>query len=404
MTDREKHGQDSADQSSRELTLGGSWAMGVGGMVGGGIFSTLGVVIAVAGEWAWASFVLGGLIALATGHCMAALTVSSDKAGGIYRFLRDEGFERTARLSAWVLILGYTLTVAVYAATFGSYLGNALGGPAWLPRAMAVAAIVVLAGVNLRGVGQAAGVEIAIVWGKLVILAGLAVLGLAHFSPARLAQDGNFGLFGVVVGAASVFMAYEGFELLAYDYDDMIDRKRQIVRVMPLAIGAALFIYVALALATPMLVSPSMIVSDGEVALAKAGQAALGTFGLLAVTVAAALSTGSAINATLFSTARLAREVAQENELPHVFARRNSKGSPYVGVLVIAALAIAMAVIGGLAALVTGASVVFLLVFGTVDLLAWRQDRAHPWIAGFGTFGAGLAILVLVAHLSGWIA
>ncbi len=161
-----------ADRKSAKLTLAGSCSLGVGGMIGGGIFSTLGVVIAVAGQWAWASFLIGGLIALATGHSMAALTVSSDKSGGIYRYLRDLGWDRIARVSAWVLILGYTLTVAVYAYTFGSYLANAVGGPAWMAQAMAAAAILLLAAVNVRSVGQAAGIEIAIVWGKLIILAG----------------------------------------------------------------------------------------------------------------------------------------------------------------------------------------------------------------------------------------
>ncbi|BBC72430.1 amino acid permease [Altererythrobacter sp. B11] len=385
-----------------QLSLGQSWAIGVGGMIGGGIFSTLGVVIAVAGQWAWASFLIGGLIAMATGHCMSSLTVAGDKAGGIYRFLRDAGFARVAKLSAWVLILGYTLTCAVYAATFGSYLANALGGPHWLPGAMAAAAIILLALVNLRGAGEAAGLELAIVVGKLVILVGLAAMGLARFDAASLAVADPPGWFGAVVGAASVFMAYEGFELLAYDYDEMADRKRQIRRVMPLTIGTAIAVYIAVALAVPMLTGTAAIVADGEVALAKAGQAALGEPGLLVVTLAAALSTGSAINATLFSTARLAREVAVEDELPQAFARQNRAGAPYFGVMVIAAAALALAVIGGLAALVTGASVVFLLVFGTVNLLSWRKSRAHPAIAAFGTIGAFAATLLLLAHLAGF--
>jgi amino acid transporter len=80
------------------------WAIAVGGMVGGGIFSTLGVVISSAGHWAALSFVAGGLIAYATGHSLAALTVKSDAAGGIYTFLRDEGATRVARASAWILL------------------------------------------------------------------------------------------------------------------------------------------------------------------------------------------------------------------------------------------------------------------------------------------------------------
>ena len=107
----------SGSQQGREgqLGLAAVWAIAVGGMVGGGIFSTLGVVISSAGHWAALSFVLGGLVAYATGHSLAALTVEKDEAGGIYTFLRDLKFTRLARVSAWVLLAGYVLTCAVYA-------------------------------------------------------------------------------------------------------------------------------------------------------------------------------------------------------------------------------------------------------------------------------------------------
>lgn len=389
------------DSDRGVLGLPGAWAMGVGGMIGGGIFSTLGVVISVAGKWAAVSFVIGGLIALATGYCLAALTVDADKPGGIYRFLRDRDELLAAKLSAWVLLLGYTLTIAVYGWTFGSYVANVLGGPGWLPQAIAIAAIIVLAGVNLRSTGEAAALEIAIVVGKLVILAALAALGLWHFDSARLAMQQPVGWFGALIGAASVFMAYEGFELLAYDYDEMKDRKRLIRRVMPLAVVTAMVVYVAIALAVPMLVSTEKVIANGEVALALAGQAIMGTVGLVAVTAAAAMSTGSAINATLFSSARLAREVAEEDELPALLGKVNGRGAPYASVLIIAAGAVLLVMVGGLATLVGAASAVFLAVFGTVDLMAWRGKVGSRAIACAGTLGAFSAIALMALHLFG---
>ncbi len=384
-----------------KLGFAAVWAIAVGGMVGGGIFSTLGVVISNAGKWAAVSFVIGGLVAYATGHSLAALTVAKDEPGGIYSFLRDAGLTTVARLSAWVLLLGYVLTSAVYAYTFGAYTGHVLGGPAWLPQALAAAAILVLVGLNLRGAGQASTVEVIIVVAKLAILAGLAVLGLSQFDSAKLAIDASPGLLGVVVGAASVFMAYEGFELLAYDYDEMEDRKALMGRIMPWAIGSAALIYVLVALAVPMLTGTQAIIDDGEIALATAGQAALGAPGLWLVTLAAALSTASAINATLFSSARLAREVAEDGDLPRKFEQRNGAGAPWLAVLVIGALALALAVLGGLGGLVSGASLVFLLVFGTLNALAWREGVGRKWITIPGTLAAFAAMLVLAANLAG---
>ena len=390
-----------SSKSGGKLGFWAVWAIAVGGMVGGGIFSTLGVVISSAGKWAAASFALGGLIAYATGHSLSALTVKADEPGGIYSFLRDAGANTVARLSAYVLLAGYVLTCAVYAYTFGAYTGNVLGGPAWLPQAMAAAAIVGMIALNLRGAGQAAGVEIAIVSIKLAILAALAVFGLSQFDAAKLSIDSQPGLLGIVVGAASVFMAYEGFELLAYDYDEMEDRKALMGRIMPWAIGSAALIYVLVALAVPMLTGTQAVIDDGEVALANAGQAALGTPGLIVVSIAAALSTISAINATLFSSARLAREVAEDGDLPGLFGNRNSQGSPDTAVLVIGAAALVLAVIGGLDALVSGASLVFLIVFGTLNALAWKQGAGHRAITVPGAVFAFAATLVLALHFAG---
>ncbi|KPM18102.1 APC family permease [Citromicrobium sp. WPS32] len=386
-----------------QLGLAAVWAIAVGGMVGGGIFSTLGVVISSAGHWAALSFVLGGLVAYATGHSLAALTVEKDEAGGIYTFLRDLKFTRLARWSAWVLLAGYVLTCAVYAYTFGAYLGQAIGGPSWLPPAMASAVILAMTAINLRGAGQAAGVEIAIVAIKLAILAALAAFGLSQFEVEKLSIAQQPGLIGIVIGAASVFMAYEGFELVAYDYDEMKDRKRVMRRIMPLAIGSAALIYVLVALAVPMLTGTQAVIADGEVALSRAGQAALGTPGLIAVTIAAALSTASAINATLFSSARLAREVARDGALPSALGRENAEGSPYWAVLLLAAGALALAVMGGLSGLVSGASVVFLLVFGTLNALAVKENVGRRWITLPGTVLAFGALAVLVLHMLGVI-
>ena len=379
------------------------WAIAVGGMVGGGIFSTLGVVISSAGKWAALSFVLGGLVAYATGHSLAALTVDSDKSGGIYTFLRDLKYTGTAKFSAWVLLAGYVLTCAVYAYTFGAYLGTALGGPVWLPKAMAALAIVSMAAINLRGAGQAAGVEIAIVVVKLAILTALAGFGLSKFDAANLEIAAQPGLIGIVIGAASVFMAYEGFELLAYDYDEMQDRKRTITKVMPLAIGSAALIYVMVAIAVPMLTGTKAVIADGEVALSNAGKAAFGRAGLISVTIAAALSTASAINATLFSSARLAKEVAADGSLPRQLGNSNSQGSPYWAVLTLSALALTLALIGGLDGLVSGASIVFLLVFGTLNALAVRRNVGSRWITLAGAVLSFLALAALLAHFTGLI-
>ncbi|MCB1571971.1 MAG: hypothetical protein KDI72_13265, partial [Xanthomonadales bacterium] len=99
--------------SGEKMSFNATWSMAVGGMVGGGIFSTLGVVIGISGDLAWFSFVVAGLIALAAGYSYVELTEHYGKGGGAFTFLRQIGAMQSAGTLAWVLIIGYVLTNAV---------------------------------------------------------------------------------------------------------------------------------------------------------------------------------------------------------------------------------------------------------------------------------------------------
>lgn len=109
------------------LGFGATWSMAAGGMVGGGIFSVLGVIVGVAGAWTWLSFVIAGLIALATSISYVRLAADYGEGGGAFTFLREIHAEGFAGSLSWVLVVGYTLTMSVYASTFGHYGAYALG-------------------------------------------------------------------------------------------------------------------------------------------------------------------------------------------------------------------------------------------------------------------------------------
>jgi amino acid transporter len=126
--------------------------MAIGGMIGGGIFSVLGVTIDLAGHLAFAAFLLGGAIAGLTAHAYAGLALRAGRAGGPFIYLRDEGHPRPAAWVAWLLIVGYVFALAVYAFTFGHYLANILGAPVLVARLSGIAVLAVFVAVNLRGV------------------------------------------------------------------------------------------------------------------------------------------------------------------------------------------------------------------------------------------------------------
>ena len=388
------------NQSKSKLGFNATWSMAVGGMVGGGIFSTLGVVVGIAGAWAWLSFVAAGLIALAAGYSYVKLATHYGEGGGAFIFLREINADGFAGSLSWVLIVGYVLTNAVYAFTFGQYLGHVVGLGPWFPRLAGIAIMALFIGVNLRGVGEAGGVEVFLVWFKLVILVGLAGWGLAQWDPPMLSRGvPNTGIGAALFGAASVFMAYEGFQLLTYDYRDIETPQKTLPRAVLSAIVIVTVVYVVVALGTAMLIGADQVVLHKEVALAIAGRQALGTFGLVIVTIAAAFSTGSAINATLFATARLASKVAEKGELPAAMDHKNAAGIPVLAVIVLGVAAAVLAAVGTLTTLVESASLTFLFTFAVVCGLAFYQGAGMRVITGFGVLAGATASVALVVRL-----
>ncbi len=207
------------------------------------------------------------------------------------------------------------------------------------------------------------------------------------------------GVTAALFGAASLFMAFEGFQLLAYDYDDIEQPKKTLPRAVISAILVVIAVYVLVALGTAMLIGAGAIIDHEEVALAIAGNEAFCTTGLVLVTVAAAFSTGSAINSTLFSTARLAREVARDGELPAALEHENDAGVPDRAIIGLGAMAAVLAAVGGLATLVEAASLAFLFTFAVVCALAFRGRAGHRLLTGFGALSASAAVIALMVRL-----
>ncbi len=387
--------------SETKLGFQGTWSMAVGGMVGGGIFSTLGVVIGISGRLAWLSFLVAGVIALLAGYSYTKLAQRYGEGGGAFTFLRKIHHEGFAGSLAWVLIFGYVLTNSVYAFTFGEYLNHVLPlGPAGA-RVSAVAILLVFLGVNLLGTGEAGGVEVLLVWFKLAVLLCLAAFGLSHWDPALLSRGvPNANIGTAMVGAASVFMAYEGFQLLTYDYEDIRDPDRTLPKAVLSAIVIVIATYIAVALGTAMLIGADTVVEYQEIALSIAGQEVMGSAGVAIVTVAAAFSTGSAINATLFATARLSEEVASAGELPAGLEHRNRRKVPDRALVSLALLAALFAAVGSLSSLVESASLAFLFTFAVVSGIAFTRRAGSRLLTGAGALGAGAATVTLVVRLA----
>jgi len=382
-------------KENKKMSFNATWSMAVGGMVGGGIFSVLGVIVGIAGQWAWLSFVLAGLIALISAFSYSQLSIKYKKSGGAFTFLNEINHQGIAGSLSWVLIIGYILTISVYAFTFGHYVAHVFNLGSWFPRVLAFAIIAALALVNLRGVGESSKLEIITVWGKLFVLLGLSIFGIIHWSPEQLTAGIEPKSWSTaIIGAATIFMAYEGFQLLSYDYEDIKNPEKTLPRATISAVIAVICIYILVALGATMLVGAETLIQEKEVALSIAGKQAFGITGLVFVTIAAAFSTGSAINATLFSTGRLMETVAKKKDLPHIFVKENEANIPYYAIIIMAGLAAVLATIGSLDTLVDAASLIFLITFAVVNFISFQQKMKYRILSLIGSISCLIAIIL----------
>lgn len=353
-------------------------AMGVGGMVGGGIFSVLGLAIAQAGHAAPIAFALGGIIALLTGLSYARLGLCFQSDGGSFTFLEHAFKNRNvAGIGGWLLLVGYVGTLALYAYTFGIYGSAMLGdaGGASLPMHHLLESLVLLAflGINLYGVKASGTSELLIVTIKVLILMLFAIIGLFYARPDHLLPVFNQGHLGVLTGAALIFVAYEGFELIPNAVNEMENPQRNLSRGILWSIGITICIYVLVSIVAVGNLLPDEIHKYGEYALAEAARPFLGQAGFLLIGLAALFSTASAINATLFGTARLGMVMATDHALPRAFGfRRQQNNIPWVSLISISAFTLVFVNLANLDIISSFASSTFLLIFAAINLSAWK--------------------------------
>ncbi|HEC20811.1 MAG TPA: amino acid permease [Gammaproteobacteria bacterium] len=392
--------------SSAKLDLKQVIAMGVGAMVGGGIFSVLGLAIAQSGHAAPIAFALGGVIALLTGWSYARLGLSFRSDGGSFTYL-EQAFGRgnLAGIGGWLLLVGYIGTLGLYAYTFGVYgaalLGDGAGPQGSMHHLLESLVVLVFLGINLYGVKETGTAELVIVTIKVLILFLFAAIGLMYIKPDHVLPVFNQGHWGVLMGAALIFVAYEGFELIPNAINDMQDPQRNLTRGILWSIGITIAIYVLVSLVAVGNLTAGEIKRYGEYALAAAAKPFLGEAGFVLIGLAALFSTASAINATLFGTARLGAEMARAKQLPVAFGfRRQQNNIPWVSLLVISFITLIFVNSADLTIISSFASSTFLLIFAVINLCAWRLRARiviRAWVPVAGmllSLGSWLALMI----------
>ena len=304
-----------------EISLASAASIGIGGMVGAGIFAILGLAATTTQGAVPLAFVIGGVIALITAHCYGKLSVAFPDRGGTVAYL-DRGFGSsgfTGTINV-LLVLSYIVMVGFYASAFGRFGASFFDDSEFWRHLLITAIIFGLAVVNVVGTG------LVVKYGnlansvKLLLLAGFIVIGFigGDVDFERFAPSEWVGPVTLVAGAMVIFLNYEGFEMIANVSSDVPEEKR--AKVMPRAFyGSVLIVivlYVLISIVAVGSLSPIEIQSSGEFALAQAAETMVGRAGFTIIVVAALLATSSAINATLFSSARITFSLAHDREIP----------------------------------------------------------------------------------------
>jgi len=381
-------------------------AIGIGGMVGGGIFAVLGVAAEDAGGATPVAFLIGGVVAALTAYSYSKLSVAHPSAGGTVAFVdRIFGVNPVTGSVNSLLWAGYVATTALYASAFGHYAATLLPGgthpSAVLLRTLVLVGIALPWMLNLANAALVARSEGVIVGIKLLILAVVVAAGTPTVSPSKLATDTWPSTLGVVGAGMLIFVAYEGFELIANASADVREPQRTLPLAFASAVGIVIVLYVLIAIVVVGSLSPAEISRSADFALAEAASTALGSVGFKLVAISAILATLSAINATLYGAARLSYTIAAEGELPERF--EHLRWNEPIGLHITAGAGLLVAVALPLTSISALASAIFLIVFAVVNAAAFRAGAdigARRVIAAMGAIGCLGSLSVLLVRSS----
>jgi amino acid transporter len=381
-------------------------SIGIGGMVGGGIFAVLGLAVALAKGGTPISFLIAGLIALITSYSYVNLSLKFPNRGGTVKFI-NQGFGISIFSGGTnnLLWFSYIIMLALYASAFGSYAPNLLRLTKDLnidSHIFSSAIIVVATAINYYSIAIVGKIESYAVIIKTVILVSFAILGLyglidnPHIE--QLSPQNWESPFKLLAAGMVIFVAYEGFELIANAAPDIKNPKINIPRAYYWSVIFVIFLYIVIAAITVGTLDFSLIATSQDYVLAEAAKPMLGKIGFTIITVAALISTFSAINASLYGGSKVNYEIAEDDELPNEFTRK--LWNQPIGLLITAVSTLILVNTLKLQSISTAGSVGFLFIFGLVNCTGYKLskeingNKIIPFIGALLCFVAMLALLI----------
>lgn len=376
-----------SNQTKAYMTIRQAAFIGVGAMVGAGIFSLLGAAGEVAGAAVWLSFVMAGCIAGLQGYSFAKLGARYPSGGGLLEYVA-QGFGpgHVTRITAWLTYAVNAVITAMVASSFGSYASAAFaGGSATWAKVFAVLIILVMTALNIVGsqvVARAQTVIVIVVIGSLSLFA---VATLLNINPELLAPSGYPPLQAIVSSVALTFFAFLGFGIVTFTAKDLKDPARELPKAMYLALGIAAVVYVAVSLGVFGTLTVEQVIASGGTAIAVAAEPILGKAGYWMMSLVALFATSGATNAGLYPAQGLCEQLVETKQFPPVMARKFA-GRASAGLIFVSLVCIVLVVGFDVNAIASIGSAVALAVFGMVTLAHFRVREVT---------GANVGVLVL---------
>ncbi|MBW1789172.1 MAG: amino acid permease [Deltaproteobacteria bacterium] len=383
---------------SRNLNLMHITMMGVGMMIGAGVFLGVGNAIRVAGPGGVIlTFALNAVIALFTAMSYAELSSAVPRAGGAYNFARI-GFGRgTSFLAGWMEWFASSVAGSLYAVTFALYTVNYLvqlglfqfsdGQLFWVEKGVAILVACLFIYINFRGASDTGTMGALFTLGQTVTLAFIALVGIwtAVTDPSRLENFRPFlpnGWDKLLITMGFTYVAFEGFEVIAQAGDEAIDPRRNLPKAMIYSILIVVFTYVGVAFAAIVGVKGvgqpawQWIGSYGGRGFGEAIAQLIPSYGSILVTITVIFASTSALNATIYSATRASYALGRDHMLPPFLSRLHPKRrTPYMALMFTGGLVIIVAAFLPTIHVASSASMMFLFLFFLVNLCAIRIRR-----------------------------
>ncbi len=395
------------NQNKKAFGLWSAIFLGIGSMVGAGIFIVIGQAGAIAGSLVTLSFVIAGVIALLCGYSLSKLAITYPSRGGIIEYLVQSYGEGFFSGSLGVLFyIAQLVALAAVAKSFGTYAATYMSGGVtpFHTNMFALLIIAFFVSVNLIGASLVAKSESAIVIIKLTALGIFTVAALFYIKPTYLSLSDAPSFIHVLFSLGLTFFAFQGFSVITNSVEDMQNPKKTMIQSMTLSIILVAVLYLAVTVAVFGNLSLAEIVKSQDYALAEAAKPAFGAIGFKLIAATALLATASAINATLYAVTQLSYTLAKDGNLPKVYERNVFHNTE--GLIISALLIIPMILFFNLGEIASIAAVIVLIIQGfthTGHLFKMKETKANLWLvllAIGGTFTAsGFAIYYTSQHI-----